>query len=40
MFMSESLQEKWKPVLEHPDIPKIEDAFKVSNDKSNKVRKR
>ena len=28
MFMSESLQEKWKPVLEHPDIPKIEDAYK------------
>ena len=28
MFMSESLQEKWKPVLEHPDIPKIEDSYK------------
>ena len=25
MFMSENLQEKWKPVLEHPDLPKIED---------------
>ena len=28
MFMSESLQEKWKPVLEHPDLPKIEDNYK------------
>ena len=28
MFMSESLQEKWQPVLEHPDLPKIEDSYK------------
>lgn len=26
--MSESLQEKWQPVLEHPDLPKIEDSYK------------
>ena len=26
--MSENLQEKWKPVLEHPDLPKIEDSYK------------
>jgi hypothetical protein len=28
MFMSENLQEKWKPVLEHPDLPRIEDSYK------------
>ena len=28
MFMSESLQEKWQPVLEHKDLPKIEDSYK------------
>jgi len=28
MFMSESLQEKWQPVLEHPELPKIEDSYK------------
>ena len=28
MFQSEHLQEKWQPVLEHPDLPKIEDAYK------------
>ena len=26
--MSESLQEKWQPVLEHPELPKIEDQYK------------
>ena len=26
--MSESLQEKWQPVLEHPDLPKIDDSYK------------
>ena len=26
--MSESLQEKWQPVLEHPELPKIEDSYK------------
>jgi hypothetical protein len=28
MFMSENLQEKWQPVLEHNDLPKIEDSYK------------
>jgi hypothetical protein len=28
MFMSENLQEKWAPVLEHADLPKIEDSYK------------
>ena len=28
MFMSENLQEKWQPVLEHADLPKIEDNYK------------
>ena len=23
MFLSENLQEKWGPVLDHPDLPKI-----------------
>ena len=37
---SQPHKEMYENLLEHPDIPKIEDAFKVSNDKSNKVRKR
>ena len=28
MFQAEHLQEKWSPVLEHPDLPQIEDAYK------------
>ena len=28
MFQTEHLQEKWKPVLEHPDLPPITDAYK------------
>ena len=28
MFMSENLQEKWAPVLNHADLPKIEDNYK------------
>jgi hypothetical protein len=28
MFQTEHLQEKWKPVLEHPDLPPIQDAYK------------
>jgi hypothetical protein len=28
MFLSESIQQKWQPVLEHPDLPKITDAYK------------
>ena len=28
MFQTEHLQEKWAPVLAHPDLPKIEDSYK------------
>ena len=28
MYNSESLQEKWQPVLNHPDLPEITDAYK------------
>ena len=28
MYLTENLQEKWQPVLEHPDLPKIEDSYK------------
>ena len=28
MFQTEHLQEKWQPVLEHPDLPGIEDSYK------------
>ena len=28
MFLSENLQEKWEPILEHSDLPKIEDSYK------------
>ena len=28
MFQSENLQEKWSPILEHSDLPKIEDNYK------------
>ena len=28
MFNTEHLQEKWQPVLNHPDIPEIKDAYK------------
>ena len=28
MFQSEHLQEKWKPVLEHPDLPEISDPYR------------
>ena len=28
MFQTEHLQEKWQPVLEHPDLPKIEDSYR------------
>ena len=30
MFNSENLQEKWQPVLEHPDLPGIQDNYKLS----------
>ena len=28
MYNSEALQEKWQPVLNHPDLPQITDAYK------------
>jgi hypothetical protein len=28
MFQTEHLQEKWQPVLEHPNLPKIQDSYK------------
>ena len=28
MFQTQNLQEKWQPVLEHPDLPKIDDAYR------------
>ena len=28
MFSSESLQEKWQPVLDHPELPKMTDSYK------------
>ena len=28
MFQTNSLQEKWQPVLDHPDLPKIGDAYR------------
>ena len=28
MFLSESIQNKWQPVLDHPDLPKINDSYK------------
>jgi hypothetical protein len=28
MYLTENLQEKWQPVLEHPDLSKIEDSYK------------
>ena len=28
MFQTEQLQEKWQPVLAHPDLPEIKDSYK------------
>ena len=28
MFQTENLQEKWQPVLEHPELPKIGDSYR------------
>ena len=28
MFQTEHLQEKWQPVLEHPELPKISDSYR------------
>ena len=30
MFQTTHLQEKWQPVLDHPDLPKINDAYRRS----------
>ena len=30
MFLSENLQEKWEPILEHSDLPSIEDNYKIA----------
>jgi len=28
MFLSEQVEKKWQPVLEHPDLPKITDSYR------------
>ena len=28
MYLSETYEKKWQPVLEHPDLPKISDTYK------------
>ena len=28
MYLAEGLQQKWGPVLEHPDMPKIKDPYR------------
>ena len=28
MFLSESIQSKWQPVLDHPDLPEIKESYK------------
>ena len=28
MYLSEELQKKWSPVLEHPDLQEIKDPYK------------
>jgi hypothetical protein len=28
MFLSEQLQQKWAPILEHADLPEIKDNYK------------
>ena len=28
MYLSETYEKKWQPVLEHPDLPKIGDSYK------------
>ena len=30
MFQTEHLQEKWSPVLKHPDLPEIKDSYKLA----------
>ena len=28
MYLAEGLQQKWGPVLDHPDMPKIKDPYR------------
>jgi len=28
MYLSETHEKKWQPVLEHPDLPKIGDSYR------------
>ena len=28
MYLSETYEKKWQPVLEHPELPKIQDSYK------------
>ena len=28
MYLSETYEKKWQPVLEHPDLPKITDSYR------------
>ena len=28
MYLSEQAQEKWKPIMEHPELPEIKDAYR------------
>ena len=28
MYLSEQIQSKWAPVLDHPDLPKIDDPYR------------
>src|SRR5210317_255125 len=28
MYLSEQYEKKWKPVLEHPDLPKVQDSYR------------
>ena len=30
MYLSETYEKKMAPVLEHPDLPKIEDSYKLA----------
>ncbi len=28
MYLSEAIQQKWQPVLDHPELPKVTDGYK------------
>ena len=28
MYLSETIQEKWAPVMEHKDLPEIKDSYR------------